>query len=169
MTDEELERKFSRLLADIDLDRRYYGYSNAHRSSLRNMMHLSASQLASVLASTQLEFKQDKREKFYAHVEKIGVHEAGLNISFTYSMVELIMYIEGPGGCLGGPVHSLAKMVGESRDPNFNPDPPYPKLPFSNIDELREAVQLSVSLFHDFKTAFFADKELKEWSERAVA
>lgn len=162
MSDQEtLEGKLLELLAKIDLAKRYYGYYESHRDREEKEMPGAGSEdFKAALATTPLDFKHSKKENFFSHTERHGSCTLIFNVAFRYSAVEFILSVKTKHGVIGGPYASLAYDVGQLRDPNFSPDPVYPKLPFSNADELREVVQFGVSLFEEVKPLILSEAGL---------
>jgi hypothetical protein len=159
----ELRERFIGALMNMELDVRYYAFFEAHRSALGKMMRLQPGVVISALEAEGMPARHHRRERFYSHAKQLGEIAAVLKMSVSHSLLELIMHLHGPGGILGGPVHVLAKEVGEFRDPGFRPVPAYPKLPFSSERELAEAIGFTSRLFADFQQAVLGDTTLRGW------
>lgn len=145
-------------LASIRFSERYYDYygQTRHRPP-QNFM--AREEIIQTLASTGLDFKFDTREKFFYHHEKHDAFQLGLHAAFTSSTAELILVIKTPAGYIGGPFSLLARQVALRHDANFSYSPPYPKLLFSDKQELGEVILFGISLFEDAKQAFIASAE----------
>lgn len=145
------------VLSGIEFDRRYYAYYDANSDRLRrNWVGVRRQDFEAALAAPSLDFKYFKKGSFFSHEQQHEHCTIGLNIAFSSSTVELILSVKTERGYAGGPFPVLAKEVGQSRDPNFSPTPPYPRLPFSNREELLEAVQYGIALFLDSKRAILS-------------
>lgn len=161
MTDREtLYAKLVELLTSIDFDRRYYDFYLSHRQNERKSMPgASQKDYEAALAITGLDFKYVKKDRFFSHIEKWENGDVGLKVAFPHSTVELILSVGIKDEKIGGPFPKLAREIGQRRDPDFSPSPASPKLPFSNEDELREAVRFGVSLFEDAKQVILSHKD----------
>lgn len=144
-------------LARIDFGRRYFEYYEGIRTRAESGKYATdRKELAAILAETGLEFKYFTKERFFRYTEKHPGFDLMLHVVFRYSTVEFMLYAEGDWGVVGGPWPKLAREVIQATDPDFNPYPPYPKLPFSNAAELREVVSFGSALFseaRDFMTS----------------
>ena len=152
---EALDAKLVELLAGIDFAGRYYAYYAAVRQRAR-MPDVSQQELVEALAATSLDFKYNKKEKFFAHQEQTATCLVGLNIGFPISSAEFILNVKAAPGWLGGPYSVLARRIERLRDPDFEHDPYYPTLPFGNRDELRETVNFGVGLWQEAKQVIAA-------------
>lgn len=145
-----LSSKITDLLSKIDFDKRYYEYYENCRSR-RKMTSCSREDFETALSSTSRGFKYYKKENFFSYKEMHQKGEFILNVAFPYSTVEFILSIKTKDGAIGGPFSKLAREVAQLREPSFEYSPPYPKIPFSNLDELLEVVKFGVLLFEDAK------------------
>ena len=137
-------------LESIGFARRYYAYYERVRGRGRAAV-VSSEMLEGALAATGLDFKYRAREKFYQYREERGGIEVGLNVAFPSSLVEFILVCKTGAGHIGAPYTQLARDIMVRADPNFTFSPPSPKLPFSNEQELREALAFGVGLFQETK------------------
>lgn len=153
MNNEKFAQELRKLLASIDFDKRYYAFVESHRN-FPPMKDIRQEQLATAIANASLDVVYVKKEIFYKHIELHPVGKIGLNIFFSHSNIEAIFVFHSPG--VAGSYHGLARDIGEMRNPNFCPEPPYPRLPFSNVIELQEAVDLVVQLFQEGKKLILA-------------
>jgi len=154
MTDRDaMQEKLTELLAAAGFDAKYYSFYAAQQAKHqgKGMSDANRSTFAAVLESTGLSFKYHAGEKFFEHTDPESSPPARLKIAFSTTRVELILGVKTAHGFVGGPFSVLAAAVGKSRDPSFSHTPPYPKLPFSNENELKEAVDFGVSLYGDVK------------------
>lgn len=142
-------------LITIQFSERYYSYyeQTCHRPPQELIAH---EEIIQTLVSTGLDFKFDTREKFFYHREKRDAFQFGLHAAFTSSSAELILVIKTPVGYIGGPFSLLARHAALRHDADFSYSPPYPKLMFSDKQELREVILFGASLFEDAKQAFIA-------------
>ncbi|HEU0087903.1 MAG TPA: hypothetical protein VFQ77_09655 [Pseudonocardiaceae bacterium] len=156
---ESLSSKLIELLAQIGFGRRYFEYYAEHsKRQGRGEHNVDRKTLEVILAETGLGFKYFAKEKFFRHVEKCQGYDLMLHAAFPYSAAEFLLYVKGDWGVVGGPWSELARQVMQASDPDFNPSPASPKLPFSNEAELREVVQFGITLFgeaRDVITSFF--------------
>src|SRR5262245_13817096 len=125
------------VLAGIEFDRRYYAYYDARRDRMRrSWVGVRRQDFEAALATTSLDFKYFKKGSFFSHEQRHKRCTIVLNIAFSSSNVELILHVKTERGHAGDPFPGLANDVGQRRDPNFSHTPPYPRLPFSNREEL---------------------------------
>jgi hypothetical protein len=163
---QESERKFLKILQKIDFDKKYYQYyENCSNRLEKSNLKLDA--FESVLISSSLDFKYDKREKFFGHKETVAKHDVVFNVAFPYSCVELILSVKVAESCkVGGPFPALARKVARLNDPNFNYSPYSPVLPFSNYVELQDTVNFGIALFEEVKQKLLLEDPFKEYSTR---
>jgi hypothetical protein len=156
---EKLSKELLYLLKKIDFADRYYQFYETTRD--RPKMKDFKDQLKDILSSTNPPFKYVRKEDFYVYRED---HEACiffLKASFRYSQIEWILEIELGEHYLGGPFTFLAEQAKQIDDPDFAYAPLAPRPHFSDLEELREAVDFGVSLFEDTKEAV-----LTEWGQK---
>jgi uncharacterized beta-barrel protein YwiB (DUF1934 family) len=154
---QESEEKLLKILQKINFDKNYYQYYEkcSNRSEKSN---LKLDAFESVLMSSSLDFKYDKREKFFGHKTTVARYDVVFNIAFPYSCVELILSIKVDKSCkIGGPFPTLARKVARLSDPNFSYSPYSPVLPFSNHIELRDTVKFGISLFEEVKQSILLE------------
>jgi hypothetical protein len=157
--EESIATQLIEALAGIEFDGRYYAYYDAHSDRMRrNWAGVRRPDFEAALATTSLDFKYVKKGNFFSHEQRHERCTITLNIAFSSSNVELILLVKTERGHAGDPFPVLANEVGQRRDPNFSHTPPYPRLPFSNREELLEAVQFGVSLFLDSKRAILSSR-----------
>jgi hypothetical protein len=148
---QESEGKLLKILQKINFDKKYYQYYE-ECSNHSEKSNLKLDDFESVLMSIPLDFKYDKREKFFGHKTTVLEHDVIFNVAFPYSCVELILSIRVDEMCkVGGPFPSLSRKVARLSDPDFSYSPYSPVLPFSNYFELQEAVNFGISLFEEIK------------------
>lgn len=147
---ERLSSKLPELMLKIYFDKKYYEYYENCKNR-EKMTGCKREVFEAALSASYLKFKYYKKEDFFSYKEMHQKCEYILNIAFPYSTVELILSIKTKNGVIGGPFSKLAREVAQMRDPSFEYSPPYPKIPFSNIDELQEVVKFGVLLFEDAK------------------
>jgi hypothetical protein len=156
--EQKLGQKLFKTLRRINFDKKYYGYCESH-SDRTEKSNLKLSDFESVLMSTSLNFKYDKREKFFGHKETLENHTIVFNIAFSSCRVEIILSIIVNESCtIGDPFSALARRVARLDDPNFEYSPRYPEFPFSNYLELQDAVNFGISLFEEIKQGLLVDK-----------
>lgn len=156
-----LSTKLLEILNKINFSQKYYDYYAKNRAiSNTQKSILSSEDFAAVLSSTFLDFSYSKKEKFFHHKEIIKTWEFDLKISFSNSYIELILSVEHELlGYAGGPFPKLAREAAQLSNPNFQYSPASPKIPFSNRDELQQAVNFSVSLFEEIKQAILSNEQ----------
>jgi hypothetical protein len=153
----DLDERLVAALRHANLDERYYSFYEQIRNRT-TPSHLSRPDWAKALAETGLQFRYNSRERFFSTEKQVGSCTVTFNIAFRHDEVELVLDVVTPQGRAGGPFTLLANSVGLSRDPNFSPTPPYPTLPFSNFEELREIIRFAISLYTDVERALLAAK-----------
>ena len=159
---EELSTTLLDLLRGIDFGRRYFAFYEAlpkHRAG--SGYKVGRKELGAALAETGLDFRYFAGEKFFQHVEHHPRCDIMLHVRFRYSQAEFMLYVKAGSAIAGGPYPRLALLVVQTNDPDFSPDPPYPKLPFSDEAGLREVVRFGVSLFAEARDAILAYAENK--------
>lgn len=147
MDDKQLQAKFVGILDRIGFSTRYYEFYE-RRKGLK-CGPLGSEVYESVLRATGLEFKYDKRERFYGNREFIGACELILNASFRDGVLEFVLAIRTSSGTVGGPFHLLAFQVALLKNPDFVHTPAYPRLPFGSRDELSEVVSFGFELYRE--------------------
>jgi hypothetical protein len=162
MNEQELSSaQLLKLLEKIDFSRKYYDYY-AKNSELiysnQKRFTCTIKYFAAVGSTTALDFKYKTNERFFHHKQNYGNCELILNVAFPYSSVELIFYVKNEHGYVGGPFPKLAREVAQLSDPHFKYSPAAPKLPFSNKDELQQAVNFGISLFKEIKQAIIDEE-----------
>jgi len=166
MNEQELSSaKLLKLLEKMGFSQKYYDYYAKNIEvvfSTQKRFTGTIKDFAAVLSTTSLDFKYLKNERFFHHRQNHGRGELILNISFSYSSVELIFYVKNGPEIIGGPFTKLAREVAQLSDPNFKYSLAAPKLPFSTRVELQQAVDFGVSLFKEIKQAIINE----EWWQK---
>jgi hypothetical protein len=148
---DQLSHALADALRTIDFEGRYYGFYEKIKSHVAPS-HLNKRDWESALGETGLTFRYHSRERFFSSDEKaIGKCTAWLNVAFSHDQAEFILNLMTPAGGSGGPFALLAYSSGLSRDQNFAPDPPYPTLPFTNREQLREVIRFGMELYADIE------------------
>jgi hypothetical protein len=150
-----------RILASIGFDDRYYSYLATKSSpSQPATRRFSLDEFSASLASTGLEFKFHRKEKFFGHSETTAGYRFVLNALFTDATLELVLGVTmASGEVIGGPYALLARDVRLLSGRSVPEGAPYPKLPFYDQTTLSEAVQLGVSLFKDIRLAILSNQQ----------
>jgi hypothetical protein len=148
-TAERLRREFLELIAQIDFAERYYRYITSHRdASPGTAPRVSRADVEDILVATGLDFEYVTREHAFLHHERTPHGQLTLGIKVDDS-VESVLSLKTKHGVVGGPFAVLARQVAQFRDESFTFTPRAPRLPFSTLDDLREAIRFTVELFHD--------------------
>jgi hypothetical protein len=150
--EELLSAKVVQLMAGVDFDKRYYAYFEACRHRPSESM-LCKVDFSAAMGAAQWPFRYSRSEDFFHYFEERDGIGTGLNVAFTHGDMELILVVTVSGMHVGGTFHGLAHDIAERRDPNFAYNPPYPRIPLTNHDELADAVRFAVELFDDARTA----------------
>ncbi len=147
-----LTAKLVALLTDIHFPERYYGYyeQGRHRSG---MAKLDQAAIVKALEATGLSFRFSPREKFFYYRETHTDLEIGLHIAFSASSAEFILVLNVKGVPIGSPYPGLAHLVEATSNPDFAYTPAYPRLRFSNLQELQEVTVWSTSMFRTIRDA----------------
>lgn len=149
---DSLSTELIKLLEQVDFGRRYFDcYAAISAREGRVVFEVDRTTAEAVLAEAGLGFKYFTKESFFRYREKRRGYNLLFHVSFRYSSMECGFYIRGDWGVIGGPWSVLARQVIEMREPNFEPSPAAPKLPFSTMAELREVVDFGVSLFREVR------------------
>jgi hypothetical protein len=145
-------------LAGIDFGRRYYDFYERCRGRAK-WTGYTREDVKAALATVPLPFTYHRREDFFRYAEPYPERglTVALNVAFPASTAELILDLQTPSERLGDPFKMLARLVERRRDPSFTFSPPYPDLPFSDPDQLRQAIAFGVALFRDAAQAIVAD------------
>jgi hypothetical protein len=162
MSEERMDAVFLRLLAEMNFADRYYQYYEKCRGR-GEMAEYTGLDLDDVLEEFPMKFKLHRKERFFGHTEKAGGIECIFNVAFPYSHVEFIVGFRTRVGTAGETYPGLAEQVKQLSDPDFEYDPPYPRIPFSNLGEMREAVAFGISLYEEMKAAVVNSKEFAEF------
>ena len=158
MTDHKAgQRRLFELLAGIDFGRRYFDFYEARRG-LEGVREVGPArqEVREALARTALAFRYDEPEDFYQHRERHDGVTLLLHVAVSVGTVDLMLYVRTAAETLGGPYTWLAREAILLRDPSFSPTPRAPKLPFSTVHELHEAIDHGVRLFGDARDAILA-------------
>jgi hypothetical protein len=114
--------------------------------------------LSAALASTGLEFRFERNEKFFGHSETTAGYRFILNALSTDARLELVLGLKTASGeVIGGPYAFLARNIGLLSGRSMPEGAPYPPLPFCDQTTLAESVQFGVSLFKDVRRAILAN------------
>lgn len=147
---EVFQERFVQSLAGIGFAERYYGYHEKTRDRPAMQPCPHHEHVEAKLASTPFTFRYFKNERFFQHQETCTGHDFVLNVAaLQHSYVELIFYDRTCA--IGGTFHGLAEATRQLVDPSFQYDPPYPRLPFSNLDEMKECVTFGIALYEEMK------------------
>src|SRR6185437_918518 len=157
----ELSTKLVEVLRRIDFDERYYSFYEKIRNRT-TPSGLSKLDWEKAISETSLVFRYNSKERFFAAEKQFGPCTIVFNIGFRHDEVELALGVRTPNGWAGGPFTVLANSIGLSRDPNFSPMPPYPTLPFSNAEQLREIIRFAMTLYGDAERAVVSSKLCKQ-------
>jgi hypothetical protein len=130
-----------------DLGARYYAFAEARAK--RPESKLGKQDFAAALAETGLGFDYDRRESFFVHDDTSGDIRLRFGVTFRHSEAELLFSLTTPRGLAGDPVHGLAYDLEAKR--GLAHKPPYPCLPFSNREELREVAVFAVAIFKELR------------------
>jgi len=153
LTEQALE-----VLAKIDFAGRYYDYYKSRAEiEKKGNSTLNQEDFETVLSQSGMKFKYVKKDKFFSCKEISRSLSFELKIAFPYSTVELILSIKDGTEYFGGPFARIARQVAQVADPSFSPYPASPKLPFSNVEELQEAIQFGISLFKEVKITLLSE------------
>jgi hypothetical protein len=156
--DHSLHIRFINLLSRIGFDTRYYQYCDINGD--RGGAIAGIEDFRKALESTGLEFQYiSKMEKLFVHKCGDGQTKIELRIAFLHSSIEMILSVIANKGSVGGPYHVLAMESAKSRNPSFAHSPPYPRLPYSNIQELEEALRFGIDLFYDIVKAIHSSEK----------
>ncbi|MBD2609890.1 hypothetical protein H6G94_01130 [Nostoc punctiforme FACHB-252] len=158
------------LLNQINFSQKYYDYyAKSKENSSQEKSVLKTEDFAAALSSTSLDFSYNKKERFFHYEENNNKWQFELNISFSKSYIELILSVENELlGYAGGPFPKLAREAAQLSNPNFQYSPASPKIPFSNREELQEAVNFGVSLFEEIKQAILSKQNLVGYSVESL-
>lgn len=158
MTDntEVNKSRLVRLLTRIDFGGRYYDFCDRHAGAHPDP-RLSHADHEKAISATGLDFKYDKRERFFGHRESIKGTTLYLNISLAHPDVELILAFDTPVGRVGGTFQGLAAAAEALSRPGCQHQPPYPRLPFRTFDDLHDALQFGVGLYNEVRALIIAE------------
>ena len=152
------------LLAGIDFGRRYYAFYERARSRGK-LPGYTREDLEAALATVPLGFTYHRREDFFRHAETLdGGLTLALNVAFPASQAEYILDFRTPAGRHGAPYKRLAREVERRRDSTFTFDPPYPDLPYSTLEELREVVAFGTELYVEAREEILAAATSGAWA-----
>lgn len=152
---DQLATRLAEVLRSIDFDKRYYSMAAAtRRYRTSSPSSLAKADFERALGETGQRFRYHSGEKFFGSETKtIGRCTLSLNVSFRHDQAQFILSVRTADGVVGGPFSGLAEDVALLRDPDFTSDPPYPTLPFSNDEQLREVVRLGMELYAEAERA----------------
>jgi|GEM_PF-2375537 len=149
---DKLKVKLLELLAGIDFPKKYYEYYK--KVCNHNQPNdLDEEDYAAAFKNCLVDVSYNKKESFFTHKETIGTSKLNLKLAFHYSTLELILEFETKHGYIGGVFPGLAMDAAKLNDRKFSYSPSYPKFPFSNMEELEDAIKFSFSLFEEIKQA----------------
>ena len=142
-----MESHYLEELKTFNFDSRYYEFAMTLRDR-KTLPKVSIADWEQVLKNLGLKFRYNAKEKFFDLEERAeGDCTIGLRLAMTTGMLEPILVLKGKKQNFSGPFQLLAYKVGVLRDANFSPKPPYPKLPYLNVEQLREVISFSLELF----------------------
>ncbi|MFN8440450.1 MAG: hypothetical protein U0175_06775 [Caldilineaceae bacterium] len=150
----ELKEKLLKLLLTLNFDQQYYQFYESLRPSIgKALPNESRSLQERLLNEAGLQVKYDGRENFFAHREATTMGQLGLNAIFRNSEAEFVLAIDLAEGSMGGTFHGLAREVALRRDPAFNYQPRYPRLPYASEAELQRVIQFAVDRLRQVEAA----------------
>ena len=152
-----LDERLVVALRDVDFDSHYYEFVDRIRNRT-SPSGLQKPHWHEALANTGIDFRYHSKEQFFSTERRIGECIAAFDITFRHDEMGLGVNVITPNGRVGGPFTRLARDAGLLRDPSFSPVPRSPTFPFSNAEQLREAIEFAVTLFDDFEEALIASK-----------
>jgi hypothetical protein len=122
------------------------------------MRRFGLHEFSATLASTGLEFRFERNEKFFGHSETAAGYRFILNALFTDARLEWVLGLKTASGkVIGGPYALLARNIRLRSGRSVPEGAPYPALPFCDQTTLAESVQFGVSLFNDVRHAILAN------------
>ena len=143
--------RYIELLMKLDFDTKYYNYVLSLRDR-KDVPNLTSADWGAVLKEMGLSVRFNAKERFFTLDEFVaGDCRLGLKLAMTTGMLEAVLYVKTNDHTFSGPFQGLAYKTGVLRDPSFSPDPPYPKLRYSNKEQLREVISFSLELFDRLK------------------
>jgi hypothetical protein len=158
---QDLDERLVAALRDVDFDMRYYDFHDRIRNRT-TPSGLNKPDWERALTETGLSFRYSAKERFFSTQQRVGNCAVTFDITFRHDEAALGVDVTTPYGHASGPFALLANSAGVSRDPNFSPAPPFPTLPFSNAEQLREVVRFAVTLFGDVERALTSSKICEE-------
>jgi hypothetical protein len=153
MADERLQEEVVRVLAAQDIAGRYYNYCDRHHARGRWRQYGPEDVRTALEPFTPLPLKYHRRERFFSIDEAYADVRIGLNIAFSHSTLELILLFTIASEHGGGILHGIARRAGLLAEPPLDHQPPYPRLPFGDRDELRDAARFAFDLYREIKEA----------------
>jgi hypothetical protein len=153
----DIEERVVAALRDVDFDTHYYDFYDRIRNRT-TPSGLTKPDWEKALADAGLDVRYSANEGFFSTRRRVGGCTVTFDITFGHDEVGLGMSVDAPDGDASGPFALLANAAGTARDPDFSPSPPYPTFPFSNPEQLREALGFAVTLFDDVERALTSAK-----------
>jgi hypothetical protein len=147
----QFELKLYKLLSQMEFAERYYRFFQQTQRNYQGEASFEQEDFADALSSTGVDFKYDKRERFFGHKESHPSCDLTLNVAFLDDSVEFILAVKTSQGYIGGPFTVLARQVKRLGTPDFDYSPRSPKPQFSNAEQLQDVVNFGVLLFKDAK------------------
>ncbi len=136
-------------LQQVNFADRYYDFCRNY-IDVDIRCELSKREINQYILESYPEFKRDRG--LFCFSENTHYGKVGLHISFLYNeLVELIFALEIGDLNLDNQVTVLAREVAQIEQPGFINDPPYPKIPFVNKQDLKTIVDFSIVLFEEYK------------------
>ena len=151
---DELTTRVADLMADLDLDRRYFTYVDTC-AGRPTQTTLRSPDLGAALTAAGLPVKYQRAEGFFQLFEKNvapGIN-TGLNALLRGVKLELILNVQIENLGVGGTLHGLSRHIAETRDPTYDRTPPYPRIPITTKAELTHAATFTASLYTDIRNA----------------
>lgn len=156
---DKLKLELLNSLAQIDFPKKFYTYYEKIRNH-NQLNDLDQEDYAAAFKNCDIKVTYNKNERFFTYEENNQTHKLKLKLAFAYSTVELILEFETKHGYIGGVLTGLAMDAAKLSDPKFTYSPPYPKFPFSNMEELQDIIKFSISLFDEIKQAIILNPNL---------
>jgi hypothetical protein len=151
---EAVTAKYRALLKELDFDRKYYEYALATRNP-KAVPAWNEAEWRAVLDDLGLTYTFRSKEKLFRIDRSTGSCRIALMLAHTNNSLEAILSIDAPDE-FSNPFPVLAYALARERDAQADPKPPYPKLSYSNPDELRAAVKFCVNLFSEVEQRVLA-------------
>ncbi len=167
MNQKERIQRYLQLLSGLSFSQRYYDfYQESPRG--QHAHYGTRKRVEDALCQAGMEgLDYDPKEKGLRYLEAHGDLEVSLDTYFTECTIHYFLTVKTSDWRIRAGCEILALEAARLDEPNFEPDPMYPKLWFNDAASLREVAEFGAAIFRDVRDAVL-DSELVDGLNTSV-